>query len=97
MNNQFQVSRVDKDYKIKGSLQKKNAYFETMSQLTLPAPPLSPIETILIETILVLVDPSPPSLQLRHIIFSIWTNISQFLKINLILGSFFLKTEGTPL
>ena len=38
---------------------KKIAYFETMSQLNLPAPPLRPIETILIETILVLVDPSP--------------------------------------
>ena len=68
----------------KGSLKKKIAYFETLSQLTLPAPPLSPIETILIETFLFFVDPSPPYLQLRHIIFPIRTNISQFLKINLI-------------
>ena len=48
----------------KGSLQKKKiAYFETLSQLTLPAPPLRSIETILIETFLAVVDPSPPSLQ----------------------------------
>ena len=66
------ILKVINWHKALGSLQKKKiAYFETMSQLNLPAPPLSPIETILIETILVLVDPSPPSLQLRHIIFSI--------------------------
>ena len=49
---------------------KQIAYFETLSQLTLSKPPpLSPIETILIETFLVIADPSPPSLQLRRIIF----------------------------
>ena len=53
----------------KGHLQKKIADFETLSELALPSPPLSPIETFLIETFLVLLDPSPRSLQLRHYIF----------------------------
>ena len=54
----------------KGSLPKKKiADFETLSQLALPSPPLSPIETFLIETFLVLFDPSPRSLQLRHNFF----------------------------
>ena len=42
----------------KGSLPKKKiADFETLSQLALPSPPISPIETFLIETFLVLFDP----------------------------------------
>ena len=56
----------------KGGLPKKKiADFETLSQLALPSPPLSPIETFLIETFLVLFDPSPRSLQLRHNFFQI--------------------------
>ena len=69
---QWQISNNDLTFRNLGKPPKKKiAYFETLSQLTLPAPPLSPIETILIETFLFFVDPSPPYLQLRHIIFSI--------------------------
>ena len=56
----------------KGSRPKKRiADLETLSQLALPVPPLSMIETSLIETFWIFGDPSPPSLQLRHIIFGI--------------------------
>ena len=54
---------------VREACQKKIADLETLSQLALPSPPLSPIETFLIETFLVLFDPSPRSLQLRHNLF----------------------------
>ena len=95
----FEYIKVLLSSKFKGreAFKKKIADFETLSQLALPSPPLSPIETFLIETFLVLFDPSPRSLQLRHYFFWNIKNIAVFLRNHPFESVLSKKFKGPPL
>ena len=66
----------------KGSLQKKKCWFWDIVSISFPLPPLGPIETFLIETFLVLFNPSPRK-PLEHFCSQGWKPYITFLYLGL--------------